>query len=212
MVELLAKPDKSLLEHSLEVVELSKELVKELDIDKNLKKRIILASALHDIGKGTTSFQEYIRGKRNKAFPHALASFPFVYVAEMKLYEKPILASAAVVSHHTPLREDVFSSYGKPEYLKSEIYDFLKRLSEETGIDFLSLMQGTEKLIFDTEPSKVFNTVKNSNSLQNLDPMDYSAVKTSLNLSDWISSGDVKRRITLDNKLNMIINYMEKKK
>ncbi len=210
MAELLAKPDKSLLQHTIEVLENSKKLVEIFNINGELHERIFLACALHDIGKATESFQEYIRGKRSKSFPHALASFPFIYIAEMKLYGNPVLASASVVSHHTPLKDLVFEGHGgKVNYLRDEIYEFLHEISEFTGIDIKEPIWKMEKLWLYGKPLDIFRKVRNRDVLINLDVKKYFTVKTLLNLSDWFASGNIKPEVILNKKKELIKQYIE---
>ncbi len=212
MVKLLAKPDKTLIEHTEEVLEHSKKLVNQFGIDDDLRKRIFLACALHDTGKATKSFQNYIRGEHSKSFPHALASFPFSYIAEMKLFGNPILASASVVSHHTPLRDDVFDGFGgKPEYLKEQIYDFLDRIQKVIDIELTTPIKESEKHWSSITPLKIFKTIRNDHKLFNLNIDKYLTVKTILNLSDWAASSGTEEAIELQSKFETTKEQMRKR-
>lgn len=211
MVELLAKPDKTLIEHTKEVIEHSKRLVNQFSIEDDLKKRIFLACALHDIGKATKSFQEYIRGVRSKSFPHALASFPFVYITEMGLLGDPLLASASVVSHHTPLRDEVFEGFGgKPEYLRKDIYAFLGEIQNLVDIKLTQTIEKSEKLWLSLPPLKIFRRIRNAKRLLNLDIDKYLTVKTILNLSDWAASSGNEDAIELESKFETAQDCMKK--
>ncbi|MDW8065352.1 MAG: CRISPR-associated endonuclease Cas3'', partial [Anaerolineae bacterium] len=82
MQPLLAKPDTLLLDHLLEVAHLGAQIAERLGLSELLRAKALLACALHDVGKATVDFQEHIRGQRKQAYPHALASMPFVLMAE----------------------------------------------------------------------------------------------------------------------------------
>ncbi|MEM4382302.1 MAG: CRISPR-associated endonuclease Cas3'', partial [Candidatus Caldarchaeum sp.] len=85
MATILAKPDVSLIDHLAQVTAFGAEIAKRLALEDPLRTKALLACALHDIGKATTDFQEYIRGERKRAYPHALASLPFVLLLEGQL-------------------------------------------------------------------------------------------------------------------------------
>ncbi|MDI9401964.1 MAG: CRISPR-associated endonuclease Cas3'', partial [Verrucomicrobiota bacterium] len=70
MGELLAKPDVLLIDHLKDVLRLGNDVAHRLGLDERLRTKALLACVLHDIGKATIDFQEYMRGKRGKAYPH----------------------------------------------------------------------------------------------------------------------------------------------
>lgn len=113
MAELLAKPGVPLVDHLREVLFLGNDLTRRMGLEGRLRAQALLACVLHDIGKATHSFQEHMRAarafeeakargasdrelqqlrqaanqKKAAAYPHALASLPFVLVAEAHLAE-----------------------------------------------------------------------------------------------------------------------------
>lgn len=205
---LLGKPDTSLLEHTRGVVEQGKQLIKLLNLSPDLERRVLLACAFHDIGKATHSFQHHMKGKRGRAYPHALASFPFTLLAEGMCLNPPLLATAAVISHHSPLTARVYKGYeeGKgPDYVGEEILiklleriakllndedflhglplDFGKKLWEhlkKMGNNPAALLE--EKFYFGEEEKSLRGIFRQ------LSPQEFSDVKTALQLADWVAS------------------------
>ena len=134
MAQLLAKPDITLFDHLQEVARLGNELTKRLNLPEHLRVKAILACALHDIGKATEGFQEHIRGKQKTAYPHPLASFPFVFLAEKYLdsyygWEPTSLeATASVISHHSPLSPRLYINYDNPPDYCPELQELLYKI------------------------------------------------------------------------------------
>ncbi len=115
MAQLLAKPDVPLLLHLEEVLRLGEEIAERMRLPPRLRAKALLACALHDIGKATRSFQEYMRAlrmvqeaeqrgapapeqerlrriarqRKARAYPHALASLPIALAAEGNLPSGP---------------------------------------------------------------------------------------------------------------------------
>ncbi len=115
MAELLAKPDVPLLFHLEEVIRLGAEIAERMRLPPRLRAKALLACALHDIGKATRGFQDYMRAlrmvqeaeqrgapapeqerlrriarqRKARAYPHALASLPIVLAAEGNLPSGP---------------------------------------------------------------------------------------------------------------------------
>jgi len=107
----LGKPDVPLVDHLRDVLLLGDHIARRLGLEKRLRMQALLACALHDIGKATRSFQEYMQAaraleeakargatdrdlqnlqssvnkKKKAAYPHALASLPLVLIAERHL-------------------------------------------------------------------------------------------------------------------------------
>ncbi|MGQ9512232.1 CRISPR-associated helicase Cas3' [Thermodesulfitimonas sp.] len=191
---LLAKPDVSLFVHLKEVTEQGRILARRLGFSPELEKRVVLACAFHDLGKATESFQEYVRGQRGKAYPHALASLPFVLTAELRGLAPPPLAAAAVVSHHSPLGPEVYKGYEFPDY-HPELRAFLQLLLEylrEQGLEGLPSVQ--ECLTLQGEPpAGLLDASLSGQSLrgifQQLPTKDFADVKAVLHLADWLVSG-----------------------
>ncbi len=188
-MELLAKPDKSLIDHLLEVYKLGREIARQLHLRDELTQRALLACLLHDIGKATESFQKHVRGQNKRAYPHALVSFPFILVAEHLLWGRPLTASAAVVSHHSPLTPLLYEGWNPPKLLP-ELPDVLRKTfaqAEEFSLDVESLYS---KALALNNPSGVLHGShkKLLMEFQNIPTNDFAAVKTVLHLADWLAS------------------------
>ena len=211
MAQLLAKPDTSLIDHLTEVTHLGDAIAKQFGLSERLRVKALLACALHDIGKATGDFQAYIRGQRKSAYPHALASFPFAFLAESRLakaygwdvhsYE----ASAAVLTHHSPLGPELYKGFDKPDYeldLLPEALRAIWKLLDCCDVkalpaveDFWEAVQPFLKnspaalldasLPFDGE-NRTFRGI-----LQRLPPQDFAQVKAVLHLADWLASAKI---------------------
>ena len=187
MDELLAKPDKRLVDHLIEVHETGKEIAQKLNLNEELTKRALLACLLHDVGKATESFQKHIRGEKGKAYPHALASLPFVLVAEHLILGKPLIASAAVVSHHSPLSPWLYEG-GNPSKLLPELLDILKKTfkyAKEFNIDVDELYSKALSL---NHPENILHGHNLLEEFKNAPSSDFAAVKAVLHLADWLAS------------------------
>jgi len=188
-MEVLAKPDKSLVDHLLEVYRLGKEIAQQLNLSYELTQRALLACLLHDIGKATESFQKHVRGQNKRAYPHALASLPFILVAEHLLLGRPLIASTAVVSHHSPLTLLLYEGWNPPKLLP-EVLDVLRGTfaqAEEFRLDVELLYS---KALALNNPSGVLHGShkKLLMEFQSIPTHDFAAVKTVLHLADWLAS------------------------
>lgn len=213
MAELLAKPDQSLLEHTLQVLHLGKLLADRLDLPEDLTLKALMACALHDVGKATEPFQDYIsaggssRGQR-PVYPHALASLPAVLLAERVVgkrlgwEEGSLHATAAVISHHSPLGAQVYRDFGKVSY-HQQAREILRQLWEALREDyprlppFEEVFSGWEVLsqqplgdMLDSTPLSLpgGRRVSLRGALQQLESSEFAQVKTVLHLADWLAS------------------------
>jgi len=211
MAQLLAKPDTSLIGHLAEVTHLGDTLAKQFGLPETLRIKVLLACALHDIGKATKDFQAYIRGQRKSAYPHALASFPFVFLAERRFAEvygwdvQGYEASAAVLTHHSPLGPELYKGFEKPDYeldllpqALQEIWELLDSCDVKVFLavkDFWKTVQPfltnspaallDASLPFEGE-NRTFRGI-----LQRLPPQDFGWVKAVLHLADWLASAKI---------------------
>lgn len=199
---LLAKPDVSLKEHLFEVYNKVKEISRYLKLSDDLYKKTLLAAILHDIGKATISFQSYIRKQSKDSYPHALASFPFVLLLEIEMTMNAEFgeATAAVLTHHSPLTFKLYKGYGKPDYdldklrvLLVHILSFLEteldsKLSPKLLEKLISFIQNEPTGLLDRSWSKNGHSISLRGHLQNLDTEKFASVKTVLHLADWIVS------------------------
>ncbi|RKQ88676.1 CRISPR-associated helicase Cas3' [Brockia lithotrophica] len=224
MAQLLAKPDTSLLDHLAEVTRLGAEIADRLDFPEPLRVKVLLACALHDIGKATKSFQEYMQAARDgaspkeldhlkrQAFPHALASFPFVFLAEAFLRghygwgEHDYEASAAVLTHHSPLGPELYKGFREslPDFEEAKLQDILREvwdLLRRYGVENLPQIEDFWKNIWKflglypypallLDQSMSFNGENRTlrGILQRLSAQNFAQVKAALHLADWLAS------------------------
>ena len=210
MAELLAKPDVGLIEHLTEVTSLGLQIAHQLGLPEDLRVKVLLACVLHDIGKATVDFQEYIQGRKKKAYPHALASLPFVLLAESLLAQhygwerRRLEATAAVLTHHSPLGPELYKGYGAITYHPGlrRALDQLWELVQAHGVQGLPPVETFWKIV---EPllrtplaglldeSLRFDTTNKTlrGILQDLPPQDFAQVKAVLHLADWLASAKI---------------------
>lgn len=241
MDELLAKPNRKLTDHLLEVYKIGKMVAQQLELKDELTQRALLACLLHDAGKATKSFQEYMKAvkvleeakarnapeeevkklkaevnkKRKKAYPHALASFPFILVAEHILLGKPLLASAAIISHHSPLSPLLYEGWNPPNLLP-ELINVLKEVFTQVQEFKLDANTMYSKALSLNRPADILHRANKKILVEfkNLPARDFAAVKTVLHLADWLaSSGKTDTTIlVLKNGKVLISNYIALKK
>ncbi|AEH51233.1 CRISPR-associated helicase/endonuclease Cas3 [Pseudothermotoga thermarum] len=206
VLDVLAKPDVPLIKHSSEVVQLAQKIAKILIIENGISQRAILACAFHDIGKSTHSFQKFVRKETKKAYPHALASLPFIMLVESILFDENLLATAAVLTHHSPFTPMLYkgfeSSSKEPDYLDKEIIKkLLAQLLQEINMRLPNSQTVDEitqqALTLGKNPAAILDTQITYQDgdtetirlkLMNLPIDDFSNVKAILQLSDWLVS------------------------
>ncbi|NNG65735.1 CRISPR-associated helicase Cas3' [Caldanaerobacter subterraneus] len=202
--ELLAKPDETLLEHLKKVAEEGRKIAHFLELSPEMRKKALLACLFHDLGKATESFQAKMRGERGRAYPHPLASLPFIIVTGNLSDPLSLAAAAAVLTHHSPLNKDLYRDF------KDKSADYV---SEETLKD---LLQELSDLIDEYQPGDhfpLYKSLKLINSynkrpallleqnlrfggetktlrliFKELPSQEYAAIKTVLMLADWVVS------------------------
>lgn len=197
MDELLAKPNKKLEEHLLEVYNLGKEIAHTLELKKDLKKRVLIACLLHDVGKAIKNFQIRMnnikKGQRQKmpVYPHALASLPFILVSENMLFNKPLLASAAVVSHHSPLSPGLYQGWNPPQFCSS-VRKVIENLIEKTNeFKNLNTEELYQKALSINNPSIILHKGL-LYQFKDLPLKDFAKVQCILHLADWLVSAGKK--------------------
>ena len=235
MAELLAKPDVPLLAHLEEVTRLGAEIAERMRLPAFLRSKALLACAMHDIGKATRSFQDYMqavraaqeaerrgapdreqerlrqiaRKKKAAAYPHALASLPFVLAAEGMRFTNPeggfrrYEATAAVLSHHSPLGPELYKGYETfPECDWGALADLLRMLWEilhrhdVEGLPPTKDFENASRVLARQPPVALLDhplrfgneTRTLRGILQRLPPEDFARVKTVLHLADWLAS------------------------
>jgi CRISPR-associated endonuclease/helicase Cas3 len=203
---LLAKPDVSLIAHLSEVAALGAEIAQRLGLPEPLRVKVLLACAFHDLGKATRDFQEYIRGKKPKAYPHALASLPFVLLAESLLAQQygwerhRLEATAAVLTHHSPLGPELYKGYEAIAY-HPELEQALREIWELLEAHGVRKLPSVEEFWRTVQPLlnspaallEASFSVDGTNKtlrgiLQDLPPQEFAQVKAVLHLADWLAS------------------------
>lgn len=200
---LLGKPDVPLLAHLKEVAEQGKILARHLGLPPALEKRALLACAFHDVGKATKSFQDYMRGKRGRGYPHALASLPFALAAELYTLQAPPLAAAAVLSHHSPLGPEVYRGYRAPDYVDEkklaafleDVVAFLQEPGWEGSLPAVEMLlklaagDGSPATLLDNSRFRFGEEFISLRGLfKELPPKDFADIKAVLQLADWVAS------------------------
>jgi CRISPR-associated endonuclease/helicase Cas3 len=208
MAELLAKPDTELIAHLAEVAGRGLEIARRLGLPEPLRVKAILACALHDIGKATRDFQDYIRDKRKKAYPHALASLPFVLLAENLLGQHygwarhRLEATAAVLTHHSPLGPELYKGFEAPDYVLEFFPELLGAIwallgsHSVKGLPEVARFRQSLKQLLTNSPAGLLDTSLPFDGenrtlrgiLQRLPVEDFAQVKAVLHLADWLAS------------------------
>jgi CRISPR-associated endonuclease/helicase Cas3 len=234
--ELLAKPDVPLVDHLRDVLLLGKDIALRMGLGERLRAQALLACGLHDVGKATDSFQQYMqvahafeeakaRGasatdlwqlrrvanqKKAKAYPHALASLPFIFIlaAERYLGQQNgwdlhcLSATGAVLTHHSPLGPTLYQGYGVPDFHSSlsEVLNAVLEVLKNLGIGPLPAGQqflvGLEPLLRQSPADVLHQAVsfaagKRSSLLgllRELPVQEFAQVKAVLHLADWLAS------------------------
>ncbi len=233
MDQLLAKPDVAWVDHLCSVLRFGDQIAQRLHLDERLRVKALLACALHDVGKLTVDFQEYIRGERTKAYPHALASMPFALVAEAWLGREyrwdqhDLTATAAVLSHHSPLGPELYMGYGDtPPVFHQKLPEALEKvwaLLRQAGIsglpgyhEFLSSVQ----VLLGDPPAAMLDDrgVIPGQTLrgvfQSLPPDEFAQVKAVLHLADWLASaaeGQSPKALFLDEGRSRVSGYIRQR-
>lgn len=206
MDELLAKPDVTLEEHLRSVLQVGNEIAGRMKLDERLRAKVLLACAFHDIGKATVDFQDYIRGKCKKAYPHALSSLPFTLVAESLMGKKlhwdhfDLYATAAVLTHHSPLTPTLYKGYDAVPDFHPQLFQIVKVILDmlrDAGVDgipsdeeYLQFI----KVFIKYSPGTMLDdggVLKNKTLrglFKELIPKEFALIKAVLHMSDWLVS------------------------
>ncbi len=210
MAELLAKTDGdvSLYQHCVDVLRLGHILAERLGLDGPTAQRALLACALHDIGKATESFQAYLRGEKGQGDYHALASFLILLVLERRLLNHTgervpgeFVASAAVLSHHSPLHPSLYESAAPIRYhpnIRAVLEELLGALADH-GIVVSKLSEEDWRRI-ETMARRPAYVLHGTSGRSEADPLlewfrvldrrRFGQVKAVLHLADWLASGN----------------------
>lgn len=232
MAELLAKPDTELIEHLTEVTRVGEAIARQLDLPESLQVKALLACAFHDVGKATQDFQEYIRGRRKKAYPHALASFPLVFLAENLLGKQyrwgpyAYEATAAVLTHHSPLGPELYKGYEAPKYdertldeVWEQVWALLQQYGVGGGVSLETFEQELKTLLADPPSALLDDSLRIGGEelslrgiFRRLPTETFAPVKAVLHLADWLASAKETQAsiLFLQGGLSAIVQHAER--
>ena len=240
--EPLAKPDQGLLDHLRQVAALGKAIADRLELAEDPRKRALLACWLHDVGKALRSFQVYmqavrrleearsrgapeseiedlqrsVRQKKNQAYPHALAALVPTLVLEKQLLGEPFLATAAVVSHHSPLTESLYGHRERSPEDPENLIAFLEKLRPVLAEEGFPLSEETLQLMrrfLKLSPAGLLHDsdLGLKERFQALPRKEFAQVKAVLHLADWLASaGKSPETIFLEAGAQKIRTYIHK--
>ncbi len=179
---------------------------------ENIKKAVIL----HDIGKITDNFQDYIqKGRRKNFFRHEIYSAAFMYFSNPSYYNKNFFPIWAIISHHKPLTEYFFI-----ENVGKNIDITTKRIDIEKFIEkFLHSEEQYKRVLINftnfnlKDLSKFLNKVfkEHPKKLTHTDRIKYIFYKAILQTCDWLASSHTIPELTIDYNENYLIKVLRNK-
>jgi len=218
---LWAKPDETLSEHTQRVVEAGQQLCDRLHLPNCLRRRVEIACILHDVGKATQSFQKRMEAARKgtklpPAYPHALASFPFVLALESQRFgqQSHKLATAAVLTHHSPLHPRLYEGImGSPDFIEQALREWLAQWLTESPETLMRLLREKPAVWLYREASYPDGSRTLMQQFQRLPVQAFTLIKAILCLADWLASAHQKAdRIFLTRGKQKLLKYLQVKK
>ena len=218
---LWAKPDETLSEHTQRVVEAGQQLCDRLHLPNCLRRRVEIACILHDVGKATQSFQKRMEAARKgtklpPAYPHALASFPFVLALESQRFgqQSHKLATAAVLTHHSPLHPRLYEGImGSPDFIEQALRKWLAQWLTESPETLMRLLREKPAVWLYREASYPDGSRTLMQQFQRLPVQAFTLIKAILCLADWLASAHQKAdRIFLTRGKQKLLKYLQIKK
>ena len=126
-IDLLAKPDESLLQHTENTLRVFKSIknaypnVPEICGVSNFWEHLFYSLFLHDFGKAAIGFQDYLKGGKSWKYRHEILSASFINSLE-GIYDKSILQAIGlcIMTHHKDINElDRYDTYDSKVNMES---------------------------------------------------------------------------------------------
>lgn len=218
---ILAKPNETLEAHTRRVVKIARAICAQLQLPDELARRIELACWMHDVGKATKSFQQRMQAAQQNradppsAYPHALASFLIALAIESRQFgqQSPKLATAAVLSHHSPLHPTLFQGYEQsPNFLTAALRAWLQKMQPDVAHHISdSLLQRNPSQWLHQEACYPDGSRTLMEHFQRLPVREFSTVKAVLCLADWLASAqhDTSECLFLQHASARLQQYLE---
>lgn len=183
---------------------LASSLCKRLQISKDeLWRHVFLSVVLHDIGKATEVFQNYVRGATKEKVSHAFVSFFFADEVLRQNFSSGILLlpdPLAVACHHSELHTEKFSGRYEldedPCVLEPVVRQFLnvfvRRVYEERFRDSLKLtatIPKTYSQIYDRYKLYQTRISREGRLTAEYFRLKYAFTKSVIHYCDWYASG-----------------------
>ena len=143
-IDLLAKPDESLLQHTENTLRVFKSIknaypnVPEICGVSNFWEHLFYSLFLHDFGKAATGFQDYLKGGTSWKYRHEILSASFINSLE-EIYDKSILQAIGlcIMTHHKDINElDRYDTYDSNVNMES----FFEKI-DELQVNFQKLIE-----------------------------------------------------------------------
>lgn len=151
--------------------------------------------------------RKLVRKKKAAAYPHALASLSLALVVEKLLGQRygwnihDLSATAAVLTHHSPLGPELYKGYSVPDFHPKliEVLESVWELLRRVGVDVLPPVKdffGSIRSLLQQSPATLLDQSlpfgQENKSLrgifQSLPPWEFAQVKAVLHLADWLVS------------------------
>jgi len=206
-----SEPEKTLVKHTDDLLDVWKEIYKRyseiIDVDNEFWYYSYLSLLFHDLGKITENFQEVITKKKKynaeTYIRHEFLSSVFLLSLNPKYFANNPLPVFAVMSHHKPLNDELFSSDStkKMNFDVEILKEFIEYVEDRITKKFNKKLNYDNRLLKfyqNTNTEILYNNLKESfykNSSTNLtikSRKEYIYYKAILQISDWFASGGEK--------------------
>lgn len=209
-----SKPVETLTQHTSAVIQIWLELrerYSEEIKDEQFWNISFNAVAYHDFGKICNIFQETIKGKRafgdDERVRHEFFSGMFLFLNNIKFYERHPESLIAVFSHHKAFNDEGFNehisrnrtiAFNLDEELINDFVSFTNQNANEKKVDKLILsdkfkfaVNKTYEILLQLYKQKIYNKLGEDDFLTPNNRKNYIFHKAILNISDWTASGNL---------------------